>query len=100
MGKLNESTYFWRTTSALCIGGSDELVELVGHRPVQLQPAEEFSDGLQSIRVDERQQPTTPHFVTQGYYGTYPSAMGFMKSWQDQLEIARTHLTNTTNIIK
>jgi hypothetical protein len=56
--------------------------------------------GYSPFKLTNGQQPTTPHFVTQGYYGMNPSAMGFVKSWQDRLEIARTHLTNTTNIMK
>jgi hypothetical protein len=41
-----------------------------------------------------KQQPTTPHCVTQGYYGMNTSVVGIVKSWKDRLEITRTHLTN------
>jgi hypothetical protein len=33
-----------------------------------------------------RQQPTSTYFLTQGYYGTNPLVMGFVKSWKDWLE--------------
>jgi len=75
---------------ALCTRRSRELFRLVECFPIQIQLTKEFNDGLESIRVNERTTTHNSSFLTQGYYGTNPSIVGFIKSWHNRLEIAHT----------
>jgi hypothetical protein len=53
-------------------------------------------NGYSPFDLMNGQQPTTPYFMTQGYYGMNTPIVGFVKSWKDRLEITCTRLTVVT----
>jgi hypothetical protein len=61
----------------LCTGRSDELVDLLDATQFSYNLQKSSMMGYSPFELMNGQQPTTPHFVTQGYYGMNPSVCGF-----------------------
>ena len=56
--------------------------------------------GFSPFELATGQQPLAPHTVSKGFHGPSPSAMLFMKRWQDQVGRARTSLTAAADRMK